>query len=187
LVVNERLALRMWEPRDAEPLAEIYRQPEYLETMPPANAATQIAMWRAGWEEDGFSQWAACDPVSGLLVGRIGLIRHHDWPLASDPAEVGWVLDREWWGRGLATEGGRASIEAWRAHLPDDRLYSFTAPENRRSRAVMARLELTLRWHHAVARGRVRLVRARPLRKPRTLPYNGALVRRYHISRLVVR
>ncbi len=130
----------MWLTEDAVPLDEIYRQPEYLETMPPASAEEQIAMWVRRWEGDSFSQWAACDRASGQLIGRIGLIRHHDWPLASDPVEVGWVLHRDWWGRGLATEGGRASVNAWRRYLPDDRLYSFTAPDNVRSRAVMERL-----------------------------------------------
>ena len=140
---TERLLLRMWLTEDAVPLDEIYRQPEYLETMPPASAEEQIAMWLRRWEEDGFSQWATCDRASGQLIGRIGLIRHHDWPLVPDPVEVGWVLHRDWWGLGLATEGGRAAIDAWYSHLPDERLYSFTAPDNRRSRAVMERLGLT--------------------------------------------
>ena len=60
-----------------------------------------------------------------------------------DPVEVGWVLHRDYWHRGLATEGGRASVEAWRPCLPDPQLYSFTAPENARSRAVMERLGMT--------------------------------------------
>jgi RimJ/RimL family protein N-acetyltransferase len=141
--VTERLVLRTWEPEDAEPLAEIYEQPEYLATMPPANADEQIAMWSRRWAEDGFSQWAACDRASGRLVGRLGLLRHHDWPLASEPVEVGWVLHRDFWGRGLATEGGGASVEAWRRHLPDQTLYSFTVPHNARSRAVMERLGMS--------------------------------------------
>ena len=53
-VETERLLLRMWLTEDAVPLDEIYRQPEYLETMPPASAEEQIAMWLRRWEEDGF-------------------------------------------------------------------------------------------------------------------------------------
>ena len=94
-VETERLLLRTWLPEDAEPLGEIYGQREYLQTMPPANAGEQIAMWSRGWEDDGFSQGAACERASGRLVGRMGLVRHHDWPLASDPVEVGWVLHRD--------------------------------------------------------------------------------------------
>ena len=58
--------------------------------------------------------------------------------------EVGWVLHRDFWGRGLATEGGQAGVDVWRKHLPGEpRLYSFTTPGNHRSRAVMARLGFT--------------------------------------------
>ena len=74
-------------------------------------------------------------------IGRIGLLRHHDWPVVEEPVEVGWVLHRDYWGRGLATEGARASVDAWRRHLlGDDVVYSFTIPRNVRSRAVMERL-----------------------------------------------
>ena len=143
-VETERLLLRMWEEEDAEPLAEIYTQPEYLETMPPSDAAETVARFRRLWETEGFGKWAACDRESGRLIGRIGLMRHHDWPLVARPVEVGWVLRRDYWGRGLATEGGKAAVEAWRRYLPgDDTLYSFTIPRNVRSRAVMERLGMT--------------------------------------------
>ncbi|HUF02137.1 MAG TPA: GNAT family N-acetyltransferase [Gaiellaceae bacterium] len=143
-VLTERLLLRRWRVGDAAPLAEIYSQPEYLATMPPATAAEQIPMWERRWDEDGFAPWAACVRGSGRLIGRIGLLRHHDWPLEPDVVEVGWVLHRDFWGRGLATEGGRVSIAIWREHFADDRLYSFTVPSNVRSLAVMERLGMCL-------------------------------------------
>jgi RimJ/RimL family protein N-acetyltransferase len=89
-----------------------------------------------------------------VLIGRIGLLCHHDWPLVDRPVpEVGWVLHRDWWGRGLATEGGQAGVDAWREHLAEEpRLYSFTTPRNRRSLTVMRRLGLAeggrgVHWH----------------------------------------
>ena len=111
----------------------------------------QIEWFRRQWTEEGLGHWAVEELFTGRLIGRIGLLRHHDWPVEPSPVEVGWVLDQRWWGRGLATEGGRASMELWREHLPDERLISITLPENRRSRAVMERLGLTYRgathWH----------------------------------------
>ena len=132
-----------------DPLAEIYEQPEYQQFMPAHDreeAARQVEMWMRRWQEDGVSHWAAVDLASGKLIGRIGLIRHHDWPVEPDPIEVGWTLHHDYWGRGLATEGGRASMEIWRDRMPDDhRLISITVPGNTRSRAVMERLGLTYR------------------------------------------
>jgi len=112
----------------------------------------QIEYFERKWAEDGLSHWATVDLESNRLIGRIGLMLHHDWPLEASPVEVGWVLDEHHWGRGLATEGGRASMELWREHLlADRRLLSITAAPNRRSRAVMERLGLTYRgtahWH----------------------------------------
>jgi RimJ/RimL family protein N-acetyltransferase len=150
-VETERLLLRTWRREDADRLDEIYRQPEYLEFMPPARGADRVATYQRLWDEDGFATWAACERGSERLIGRIGLLRHDDWPLAENPLEVGWTLDREYWGRGLATEGARASIDVWLEHLPDETLYSFTVPENTRSRAVMERLGMrfggTALWH----------------------------------------
>lgn len=54
--------------------------------------------------------------------------------------EVGWLLDREWWGRGLATEAGRAAIDyAFRA-LGAERVISLIRPENHPSIRVAQRL-----------------------------------------------
>jgi RimJ/RimL family protein N-acetyltransferase len=147
---TERLILRAWNlDEDLEPLTELYTQPEYLAHMPALDRAgtrAQIEKLIRNWQQDGFSQWAAVDAASMRLIGRIGLLRHHDWPLAADPVEVGWVLHREFQGRGLATEGGRASVEAWRKYLPEDRrLLSITVPDNVRSRRVMDRLGLVHR------------------------------------------
>lgn len=145
-----RLRLRQWGNEDLEPLHEIYTQPEYLQTMPPLDldeTRAQVERLQRAWEDDGYSQWAACEVGSGRLIGRIGILCHHDWPLSDGPVpEVGWVLHRDFWGQGLATEGGQASVAVWRDHLRDEaRLLSITTPDNRRSRAVMNRCGLRLR------------------------------------------
>jgi RimJ/RimL family protein N-acetyltransferase len=163
---TERLRLRQWRAEDVEPLAEIYAQPEFLEHMPAVDldeTRAQVETFASQWDAGGFSHWAAEDRATGRLIGLIGLLRYHDWPLWSMPVEVGWTLDRDWCGRGLATEGGRAAVECWREHLDDRLLISITLPANRRSQAVMRRLGMTPRgrvhWRgydqiwHALDRG----------------------------------
>jgi RimJ/RimL family protein N-acetyltransferase len=152
---TERLLLRQWRDEDVEPLHAIYVQPEYLEHMPALDldaTRAQVERFRLRWAEEGFGLWAAEDLATGQLAGRIGLLRHRDWPPGGEPVEVGWALDRAFWGRGLATEGGRAALELWRERLTGERqLISITTPANVRSRAVMERLGLTYRgdthWH----------------------------------------
>ena len=73
-------------------------------------------------------------------------------PLGGDPVEAGWSLHPIAWGRGLATEGGRVAVAAWREHLPaEPSLISITLPNNGRSRRVMEKLGFayagTATWH----------------------------------------
>jgi RimJ/RimL family protein N-acetyltransferase len=148
-VRTARMLLRQWHEPDAEPLAEIYAQPEYQQFMPAMDlpqTVAQVERFMRAWRDDGVCQWAAIDLETNRLIGRLGMMRHHDWPVERDPIEVGWTLHRDYWGRGLATEAGRASMDVWRERLGDDqRLLSITVPGNTRSRAVMERLGLTLR------------------------------------------
>jgi RimJ/RimL family protein N-acetyltransferase len=76
---------------------------------------------------------------------------------------VGWALDPAWWGRGIATEAGGASI-AWAfGELGFARVVSITTEVNAASRRVMAKLDLRLLeripsewgelWVHARDRG----------------------------------
>ncbi|MDQ6828647.1 MAG: GNAT family N-acetyltransferase [Gemmatimonadota bacterium] len=146
---TQRLLLRQWCESDVEPMAQMYAQPEFTEHNPALTleqTRTQIARFMERWASDGIMQWAAEDLASGTLIGRAGLLRQRDWPIGSPPVEVGWTLHRDWWGRGLATEGGAAAVQCWREHLvSESQLISITVPDNQRSRAVMARLGMTLR------------------------------------------
>jgi RimJ/RimL family protein N-acetyltransferase len=152
---TERLLLRQWRSDDVEPLAEIYAQPEVVAQLRARDldqTRAQVHRFEMEWRHEGFSHWAVEDLETAHLIGRVGLLRHHDWPLAESPVEVGWTLHPDWWGRGLATEGGRAAVQCWHEFLLDERqLISITTPGNARSRAVMERLGLTLRgsayWH----------------------------------------
>src|SRR6267143_3345433 len=60
-------------------------------------------------------------------------------------SEVGWRLAAEHWGRGYATEGGRASLAHAFDVLGRDEVVSFTAAANLRSRHVMEKLGLVRR------------------------------------------
>ena len=72
------------------------------------------------------------------------MLYHHDWPEGEHKTEVGWQLDRSYWGRGFATEGALASLCYGFEELRLERIISITLPENLASRPVMERCELVL-------------------------------------------
>jgi RimJ/RimL family protein N-acetyltransferase len=54
--------------------------------------------------------------------------------------EIGWALRQEVWGRGYATEIGRAGLDHAFSVLGVEEVVAFTEVHNVRSRAVMERL-----------------------------------------------
>ncbi len=56
--------------------------------------------------------------------------------------EIGWRLAKEYWGKGYATEAGKASLEIAFKILNLQEVYSFASVSNRQSWAVMERLKM---------------------------------------------
>ncbi|MBD0329070.1 MAG: GNAT family N-acetyltransferase [Thermoleophilia bacterium] len=145
---TERLLLRRWRDGDLAGLARLNADPSVVRYLTPggramsrAESEEQLRRFRRHWREHGFGLWAVEEKASGRLVGRIGLQYHRLWP--TDP-EVGWKLDPAVWGRGYATEGGRASIRHAFETLGVPRVVSIVHPDNAPSIAVMERLGLAL-------------------------------------------
>ena len=67
--------------------------------------------------------------------------RAADWP-GPDKVEVGWELHQEFWGRGLATEGGRAWVRHGFETVGLERIISVTMATNAASRRVMEKCGL---------------------------------------------
>jgi RimJ/RimL family protein N-acetyltransferase len=106
-------------------------------TTEPAETDAAMARWEGHWERHGFGLLAAEDRGTRTLVGRGGVQYHRAWP--HDP-EVGWAVDPEWWGRGIASEMGAAFVEWAHGELGFPRLVSITVEENLASRRVMEKL-----------------------------------------------
>jgi RimJ/RimL family protein N-acetyltransferase len=139
----------------------------YDDGRPSRDQARQWAEFMGdSWRLHGVHKWIAYDRVSGDLVGRGGLSRtpvDDDWGqiyafLPAEPwvhaahesqqpfiahanwVEIGWALRREFWGRGYASEIGRAGLAYAFDVLGVQAVVSCTVRHNVRSRAVMERI-----------------------------------------------
>jgi len=97
-----------------------------------ADAWRQLALLIGHWELRGFGLWAVEERASGRFIGRIGCHEPDGWP----GFELGYVLAREAWGRGLAREGAAAALDFARRELGRDTIISLIRPANRASIAV---------------------------------------------------
>jgi ribosomal-protein-alanine N-acetyltransferase len=108
-LVTDRLIVRAFLPGDLDALAALYADPEVMRwaggTADRDGTRRALELHMARQREDGLAFWALLDRASGALIGDTGLGR------LGDEIEVGWTLARHAWGRGLATEAGRAVID----------------------------------------------------------------------------
>jgi len=144
---GERVLLRGWEPDDLAPFAAMNADPRVMEHYPaPLTRAESDAFVRERiakqFAELGFGLWAV--EVFGVapLVGYVGLSVHTFDADFTPCVEIGWRLAFEHWGKGYATEAARVAIAFGFGEAGLDEIVSFTTPANRRSIAVMKRLEM---------------------------------------------
>jgi RimJ/RimL family protein N-acetyltransferase len=144
---TERLLLRSWRPSDRAPFATLNADKEvvrYIGSGAPMTRADSDALLEAieaHWREHGFGLWCAApreDPDACL--GFVGLAVPAFLPAVLPAVEVGWRLARSAWGRGLATEGARASLRHAFEDLGLAAVISIIDPLNERSIRVARKL-----------------------------------------------
>ena len=88
------------------------------------------------WHWHGFGFFTVVARQTGQPVGRVGLIRHSNWP----DVELAWHLFEGAEGQGHATEAAEA-VQAWaKEGLGLGRLHSYIDVDNTRSQGVARRL-----------------------------------------------
>jgi len=163
---TDRLVLRGWRRADVERCQRVLNDPDVMRFMGagPAyrakrvlaravssfcavEAARDLARRSDHWREHGWGDWALELKRSGELIGRAGFERLPDWTADEADAELGWLLARDAWGQGLATEAARAMLDFGFTNLPLSRLVSIAFPDNQRSIRVMERVGFSLQGH----------------------------------------
>ena len=128
--------------RDVDDLVALHSDPEVSRYMLPFDRDEAIERLRrddADWREYGHGLLAVLANDDGGFLGRVAL---KYWP-QFDEAEVGWVLRREAWGRGYATEAARACAAWGFAAFDYPYLTAMIRSENARSIRVAERLGMT--------------------------------------------
>ena len=151
-VETERLTLRPIAVDDVDLLVELDADPvvmRYITGGAPTPRAEAEGIVRRSLGH----RWIASDR-SGAFVGWFGLRLSDD---RGRERELGYRLRRAEWGKGLATEGSRALIDAAFTHLDTERVWAETMAVNTASRRVMERCGLRyvrtfhLEWDDPIA------------------------------------
>jgi [ribosomal protein S5]-alanine N-acetyltransferase len=135
---TERLRLRLMELSDAPSIFEGYASDpvasRYMAFPTATNIVETIAFLQAQrirFEAGRSFLWAILDRKNGAFIGAIEIIRIDD-----EEAEVGFIISKPYWGRGIVPEALRAVLAFSKEELRLQRVRGRCDVENSRSARV---------------------------------------------------
>lgn len=142
-IETERLQLRLFRPGDLDDLFPIFSDPDvvrYLGSGQPARRdETETALMSIirHWEVYGFGRWAAVCKQTRKLIGYCGLRNFQG------TAELVYLLSKQYWGMGLATEMARASIKFGFEEKKFEHIIAMAKLANIASQRVMSKVGMS--------------------------------------------
>ena len=139
---TDRLTLRMLQESDIDAYAEMCSDPEVMRYIGDGRTLSREETWRAmaaalgHWVLRGYGLYAVEDKATGQFIGRVGLINPEGWP----GLEIGWMIGRELWGQGFATEAAAAVVRMAYGALGATHVISLIRPQNVASIRVAEKL-----------------------------------------------
>jgi ribosomal-protein-alanine N-acetyltransferase len=140
-----RLLLRPLSAADAPVLHRIYGTDGVLRyfpipTPPPfAHLQRFVARQQAHWEAHGYGNWGLQCEGEAEIIGWAGL----QYLPELDETEVGFLLDRPFWGKGYGTEAALASLAFGFQQLALDHIIALVHADNLASRRVIEKCGMT--------------------------------------------
>ncbi len=144
---TERLLMRRLLPSDLDDLYALYRDPEIRRYFPEGTLTRAETKEELEWFLNGHPDhpelglWATIHKVDDRFIGRCGLL---PWTIEQDAeVEVAYLLAKQYWGQGLATEAARALVGYGVERLHLSRLICLIVPGNQASLRVAASIGMT--------------------------------------------
>lgn len=147
LAETPRLYLREINETDTADLFEMDSDPAvhlYIDNEPVTSTdeiENVIAFLQKQYLENGIARWAVVEKASLECVGWAGLkLFREQMNNHQDFYELGYRFKQKHWGKGFATESGKAILDYGFAHLPTDTIFAITHPDNANSQKVLGKL-----------------------------------------------
>jgi len=145
IFTTQRLTLRQFMLDDVAALHQILHQEDILKYFPGPGAPTQEKVEKLintqiqHWDDFGYGWWAIEPLEKPQFGGWMGL----QYLPETDETEVGYLLSRDLWGQGLATEGAIASLKFGFDNFPFESIVGIVHPDNIASQRVLEKSGLS--------------------------------------------
>jgi RimJ/RimL family protein N-acetyltransferase len=141
---TQRLQLRRLEPADLAPLYALYSDADIRRYYPDGTRTLQETKEELDWFVHGHPRhpelglWATIERNSGEFLGRCGLL---PWRIeGQDEVELAFMIRKDRWREGLATEAARGIIDHAHRVLGLRRLVCLIMPGNTASAGVAGKV-----------------------------------------------
>jgi ribosomal-protein-alanine N-acetyltransferase len=148
ILETQRLILRQLVMEDLDELFALYSDPEIRRYFPDGVKNYEDTKEELEWFLDGHPEhpelrlWATVHKETGKFIGRCGLL---PWDIDGKfEVEIAYLLDKSFWGQGLATEAAKGILRYGFETLKLSRLICLIDPENIASQNVAKRIGMTL-------------------------------------------
>ncbi len=141
MLETDRLFLRKLEDYDIDEIFKMRSDPDIMRYIrKPQTERDESFAWiemiSAKWETENIGFCGVIEKKSKRFVGWCGL-----WQLAeTKEIEVGYAINKEFWGKGYATEAANRVLQYGFQQLHLDRIVAVAFPENEASQNVMKKL-----------------------------------------------
>ncbi len=148
ILETKRLLLRHFVPEDTDALFALYRDPEIRRyfsegTLTYEETKEVVERFLGGHPtHPELGLWATLHKETNTLIGRCGLL-----PQTIEghlEVEVSYLLDKAYWGQGLATEAAQAIVHYAFEQLHLSRLICMIDPDNQASVKVAGNIGMSL-------------------------------------------
>ncbi|WAH42385.1 GNAT family N-acetyltransferase [Alicyclobacillus fastidiosus] len=150
ILETPRLLLRRWGERDIVPMSRINADPEVMRwigggaTRTEDETKTFIERCEEMWETQGFGLFAVEMRDAGELAGFVGVSVPTFLPEVMPAVEIGWRLDRSFWGNGIATEAAKEALRFGFENCDLSKILSICQIGNGASERIMQKLGMYL-------------------------------------------
>lgn len=142
---TERLILREVILDDVDDFFEMDSDPEvhkYISNAPLKTKEQVVAMiefFQRQYIENGIARWAVVLKETGEFIGWSGLKFMNDYTVngRTDFYDLGYRFKKKHWGKGYASESGKAVVDYVRQNMDIDCIYGFADALNDGSRSVL--------------------------------------------------
>jgi ribosomal-protein-alanine N-acetyltransferase len=143
---SERLMFRPHQPADLDAFCAMEMDAEvrrYVGGAPRTRKAAEERFWARAMQPvgDRLAMWATVMKDDGRYIGRCGLYSNFkEEQKVPNEAVLGFYLAREFWGRGFASEAGRAFVDFGFNELKLARIVTAVEAGNEASLRVLEKL-----------------------------------------------